>query len=93
MRVSNAAIDGAVAIAPEIHDLCASKLAALRPKDFAYVEAALDAGLAKAHILAERLALVDGLVPEIRAVAEGWLSRRGSGGGPDTSDPHSPTSR
>lgn len=93
VRVSNDAIDRAVAIAPEIHDLCASKLAALRPKDFSYVEAALEAGLARAEVLAERLALIDGLAPEVRAVAEGWLSQRRDGQAPDAPGPHSPTSR
>lgn len=72
VRVSNPLTDGAVGIAPEIHDLCASKLAAGRDKDFAYVRAGIDAGLVTPAVLATRLGEIDGLPDEAVSRARAW---------------------
>jgi len=56
VRYTSANTGGAIAIAPEIHDLAASKLVAGRDKDLEWVGAAVRAGLADPAILAQRVA-------------------------------------
>ena len=66
LRISDPMTEGAIGIAPEIHDICASKLVALREKDFDYVGAAIEATLVEPTTLLTRLS----------------RDRPGSGGGP-----------
>jgi hypothetical protein len=79
VRFRDPLTEGAIGIAPEIHDLCASKLVALREKDFAYVGAAIEAGLVETAILLRRLAEIDGIPEEARARASAWAAARKSG--------------
>jgi hypothetical protein len=77
-------LEGAVAICPEIHDLCAAKLAAFRDKDRDWVAAAIGAGLASAETVGLRLAEI----PRERLADTGpmaaWLRRfEGAGCEPD----------
>ncbi|PZO73134.1 MAG: hypothetical protein DI629_20235 [Mesorhizobium amorphae] len=67
-------LEGAVGVAPEIHDLCASKLAAFRPKDTAWVEAAIRCRLADPDRIL-------GLVETMGAPGHvtSWISARASG--------------
>lgn len=81
VRVSNAQTQGAVGIAPEIHDLCASKLVAGRVKDFDYVQAGINAELVDPRILAARLAEIDGLPHEVVARGRNWAMARAHGPG------------
>jgi hypothetical protein len=76
LRASNLATEGAIGIAPEIHDLCASKLVALRPKDFAYAEAAIDAQIVQPATLLQRIAEIDDVPDEVRAHALAWVRAR-----------------
>ena len=76
VRVSNPLTDGATGIAPEIHDLCASKLVAGREKDFDYVQAGIEAELVDPAILAARLDEIDGLPAEVVSRAKGWAVAR-----------------
>jgi hypothetical protein len=76
VRISNADTQRAVGIAPEIHDLCASKLIAGRAKDHDYVQAGIDAGLVDPAVLAARVAEVDGLSDEVIARARNWAVAR-----------------
>jgi len=64
-RLSNPATGGAVLVAPELHDICASKLVAGRAKDLRYVEAAIAAGLADRATLRQRLRSVQADVATI----------------------------
>jgi hypothetical protein len=75
-RLSNDGTRGAVAIAPELHDLCVAKLVAGREKDFGYVAAALDGGLVDPTTLAARLDEVPDLDPRVRDRAVRWLAGR-----------------
>jgi len=72
-RLRNEGTKGAVAIAPELHDLCASKLIAGREKDFDYVAAALDGRLVDGATLAARLGEVADVDPAVRERAVRWL--------------------
>ena len=74
IEISNPMTGGATGIAPEIHDLCASKLVAMRQKDLDYTEAALNANLVQPSILLERLAEIDQAPEEARRQASTWLS-------------------
>lgn len=67
-------LEGAEAICPEIHDLCASKLAAFRDKDRAWVRAAVDHGLAKPSIIRDRLLDISDPRLVVREDATSWLS-------------------
>jgi hypothetical protein len=67
--------EGAIGIAPEIHDLCASKLVAFREKDLAYVGAAVEAGLVEPATLLTRVAEIDAVPQAVRARASAWISR------------------
>lgn len=49
------ALNGAIAICPEIHDLAASKIAAFRDKDLTWVAAAVRAGLVDKDLLLLRV--------------------------------------
>lgn len=64
---------GAIGIAPEIHDICASKLIAMRQKDFEYTEAAIEANLVQPSTLLERLAEIDRVPEETRNQASAWV--------------------
>jgi hypothetical protein len=74
VRFRDAMTEGAIGIAPEIHDLCASKLVAFREKDLAYVGAAIEAGLVKAETLLGRLGEIDAIPKEVRARASAWVA-------------------
>jgi hypothetical protein len=74
LRTSDPMTDGAIGIAPEIHDICASKLVALREKDFEYVEAAIQARLVDPTTLLGRVAAIDRLPDEVRALASAWVA-------------------
>ena len=65
--------DGAVAICPEVHDLCASKLMAFREKDRSWVEAAVTAGLADPATIARRLDGIDRDPGGTRSLASRWV--------------------
>ena len=58
----------------EKHDLCAAKLCAFREKDRNFVESLLDAGLADADVLDERLATVPETFAEAATQARAWLA-------------------
>lgn len=76
VRVSNAQTQKAVGIAPEIHDLCASKLAAGREKDFAYVQAGIEARLVDPAVLVSRMGEIDGVPDEVIARGRTWAAAR-----------------
>jgi hypothetical protein len=78
LRMNDPMTEGAIGIAPEIHDICASKLVALREKDFDYVGAAIDAGIVQPAVLRERLATIDGIPEEVRRRASAWVAVRPS---------------
>lgn len=59
VRYSSPNTGGAVAIAPELHDLAVSKLIAGRDKDLAWVAVAVRAGLADPSLLIARIAETD----------------------------------
>ena len=61
----DAATAGALALCPEIHDLCASKLIAGREKDIAFVTDAVSKGLADPEIIGIRLNEVANPEPRI----------------------------
>ena len=67
-------LEGAVAICPEIHDLCASKLMAFREKDRSWVETAVTTGLADPAAIAKRLDEVDRDPGGIRIHASRWVT-------------------
>jgi hypothetical protein len=62
----------------EPHDLCVAKLAALREKDTRFVEALLSAGIVDAHVIAERLRLLDATHEAAAQRALGWLTSHGA---------------
>ena len=66
-------LEGAVAICPEIHDLCASKLMAFREKDRFWVEAAVMSGLADTATIANRLDGIDRDPDGTRVHASRWV--------------------
>ncbi len=68
VRFSSPATGGAVALAPEIHDLAASKLIAGREKDLDWVASAVRAGMVDADALALRVAAVPA-AEEVRRLA------------------------
>ena len=74
-RSHRPAHEGAVGIAPEIHDLCAPKLIALREKD--PLRAGGDRGEARrsGHLL-ERLGEIDGVPAEVLGRARAWVRAR-----------------
>jgi hypothetical protein len=78
LRSSDAMTEGAIGIAPEIHDLCVSKLIALREKDFEYVGAAIEARLVEPALLLRRLDEIDEIPEEVRARASAWITTRTS---------------
>lgn len=73
VRVSAPGMDKAFAIAPEIHDICASKAVAGRDKDREYVAAAITAKIVAPSTLVERIGMIDKADPEIRAHASAWV--------------------
>lgn len=76
LRISDPMTEGAIGIAPEIHDICASKLVALREKDFDYVGAAIEATLVEPTTLLTRLREIDQVPEEVRARASAWVAAR-----------------
>jgi hypothetical protein len=63
----------------ELHDLAASKLAAGRKKDLAYVQALFKQGLIRATILKERLAtlpVTPSSLQQIKKIVRAILSKR-----------------
>jgi hypothetical protein len=78
LRIANPATEGAIGIAPEIHDICASKLIAMREKDFEFTQAAINAGLVTPSVLLERLAEVDDVPQVLRERAAAWVTARAS---------------
>jgi hypothetical protein len=79
-RLKNQRTGGATVIAPELHDLRASKLVAGREKDFDYVEAALASGLLAPDLLDQRLTETVGVDQRMVEQARRWLARRGAAG-------------
>ena len=71
--LSNPATRGATGLCLELHDLLISKYIANREKDRRYCRAAAKAGLAKKHILVERLANTE-LDTARREIAEDLIS-------------------
>ena len=67
-------LEGAVAICPEIHDLCASKLMAFREKDRSWVETAVTTGLADPAAIAKRLDEIDRDPDGTRIHASRWVT-------------------
>jgi hypothetical protein len=76
LRISNPLTEGAVGIAPEIHDLCASKLVALREKDVEYARAAIEARLVEPETLLARLEEIEHVPPEALTLARRWVAAR-----------------
>ena len=76
-RLRNEATGGATLTAPELHDLCASKLAAGREKDFEYVEAALGSGLLTRATLDRRVTEIPELDARVVDRARRWLATAG----------------
>lgn len=76
-RLRNEGTGGATLTAPELHDLCASKLVAGREKDFEYVEAALGTGLLTRAVLDRRLTEISGLDARVVDRARRWLATAG----------------
>ncbi len=72
-RLCNEGTGGSQVIAPDINDLCTSKLIAGRAKDYAYARAALKSGLAKIVVLLDRLAEVADLDAEVRDRVSKWI--------------------
>lgn len=75
VRASAPGMDKPIAIAPEIHDICASKAVAHRRKDHDYISAAITAKLVDPGKLSERIGMIEGLDPEVIRIARGWVSR------------------
>lgn len=67
----------ATAIVPELTDLCAAKLIAMRPKDRDYVQAALSAGAVTAGALAARISTIPDVPSEAISAARAWLAGAG----------------
>jgi hypothetical protein len=78
LRIANPETEGAIGIAPEVHDIYASKLIAMREKDFEFTQAAIDAGLATPSVLLERLAEIDEVPQVLRERAAAWVTARES---------------
>lgn len=68
-------LEGAVAICPEINDLCASKMAAFRDKDLIWVEAVFDAGLAKPEQVIQSIKEIEEERMPMKASAIAWVSK------------------
>jgi hypothetical protein len=73
IRISAPSMDKAIAIAPEIHDICASKAIAGRDKDRDYITAAITTRIVNPSTLSERIAMIDTIDPKVRAVALAWV--------------------
>ena len=71
--------EGAIGIAPEIHDICASKLVAMREKDFDYVGAAIEAR-SSASDAAGPAREIDQVPEEVRGRAAAWVAARSASG-------------
>ena len=78
LRIESPQTEGAIGIAPELHDLCASKLVAMRDKDLAFTQAAIDARLVTPTVLLERLAEIEDVPDEVRERAALWVRARAS---------------
>jgi hypothetical protein len=74
VRISSPDMDKAIAIAPEIHDICASKAVADRPKDRDYIAAAIAAKIVDPRTLLRRIDMIEGVAPEVITLAKGWIS-------------------
>ncbi|WP_292294740.1 DUF6036 family nucleotidyltransferase [Marivita sp.] len=74
VRVSAPSMDKAIAIAPEIHDICASKAIAGREKDHAYVMAAISTKIIDPTTLVERIEMTDRADPDLRNAAKAWVA-------------------
>lgn len=75
VRVQNENTDHKVGLCVEPHDLAASKLAAGRPKDLAFVETMLAHDLVSPQVVAERAELLP-LPDDDRARIAAWLTAR-----------------
>jgi hypothetical protein len=79
VKFQNPQTNGAVAWCLEAHDLALSKLAAMRPKDYEFVGALLDAGLIRIDTLRERAPTLPMPGNQVRVVSrwlDGWHPRR-----------------
>lgn len=74
VHMSSPDMNKAIAIAPEIHDICASKAIANRPKDRDYIAAAIAAKIVDPSTLLSRIDMIEGVAPEVIKVAKGWIS-------------------
>jgi hypothetical protein len=74
LRVESPATNGVTGLCVEVHDLCASKLFAGRPKDLKYVAALVNSGHVKADILVERVQMTDMTANEFERVI-GFIER------------------
>lgn len=83
IRVSAPSMDKAIAIAPEIHDICASKAIAGREKDHVYISAAIATKIVNPSRLSERIAKIDKVDAKIKAVALAWVGSFGNKSGPE----------
>lgn len=72
VRIQTPGTDGKVGYCPDPHDLAASKLAASREKDKAFVSAMLRLGLVQGTTLAQSIALLP-IEPERREQLRRWL--------------------
>ena len=69
--------DEPAAYCPDLHDLLAAKLAALRQKDVLYAGALVKAGLVDLNVLDERVGMLPSRVPQevvsaIHDLIDGW---------------------
>lgn len=76
IRISAPSMQGAIAIAPEIHDICASKAVAGRPKDYDYIDAAIQTKIVKPERLLKRIALIDTVPSGVRSAASSWVKSK-----------------
>lgn len=76
VRFETPATNGVVAWCLEANDLWLSKAIAGRPKDLEFCRALLDRGLVDRDLLRDRLATMDALGPQVRAVITARISAR-----------------
>lgn len=69
-------MNNAVAIAPEIHDICASKAFTGRDKDYTYVDAAITTKLVDPILLKDRIEMIEGVPSDLPKVASSWAASR-----------------
>lgn len=73
IRISSPGMDKAIAIAPEIHDICASKVIVGREKDREYVVAAVTTKLVDPSVLMARVESIESVDEKVRSIALSWV--------------------